>query len=138
MRHWRKEVILYLIGGAVYVLLEVLWRQRSHWTMFLLGGICFILLGLLNEVLPWTVPLWQQTLFGTLLITVLEFFTGVLVNRCFSWHVWDYSHLPGNVLGQICPQFTVLWIPISVAGILLDDWLRYLLFQEEKPHYKLI
>lgn len=138
MRHWRKEVILYLIGGSVYILLELFWRQRSHWTMFILGGICFVLLGLLNEVLPWAMPLWQQALMGTLLITALEFFTGLLVNCHFGWQVWDYSRLPGNICGQICPQFTVLWIPISVAGIILDDWLRYLLFGEEKPHYKLI
>ena len=75
-----KYLVLMDVGGAVYVLLELAWRGRSHWTMFVLGGLCFIGLGLINEVLPWDMPLWEQAAFGVLLITVLEFFTGCVVN----------------------------------------------------------
>ena len=52
-----KYLVLMDVGGAVYVLLELAWRGRSHWTMFVLGGLCFIGLGLINEVLPWDMPL---------------------------------------------------------------------------------
>ena len=48
--------------------------------MFLLGGICFVFLGLINEVLPWQMPLWQQILIGAVGITTLEFLTGCIVN----------------------------------------------------------
>ena len=137
MRHWVKHLILMMIGGALYVLLELLWRGYSHWTMFFLGGTCFVVLGLLNEVVPWEGPLWRQALLGTALVTVAEFTVGCVVNLWFGWQVWNYSHMPGNILGQICPLYTLLWIPVSVTGIVLDDWLRYLLFGEEKPHYKL-
>lgn len=137
MRHWVKHLILMMIGGALYVLLELLWRGYSHWTMFFLGGTCFVVLGLLNEVVPWEVPLWRQALLGTALVTVAEFTVGCVVNLWFGWQVWNYSHMPGNILGQICPLYTLLWIPVSVMGIILDDWLRYLLFGEERPHYKL-
>ena len=105
--------------------------------MFVLGGLCFIYLGLINEVLPWEMPLWQQVIIGAVGITALEFLTGCVVNLWFGWGVWDYSGLPGNIMGQICPQYMVLWLPVSLVGIIQDDWLRYKFFGEECPHYKL-
>ena len=106
--------------------------------MFILGGLCFVCLGLINELMPWEMPLWQQVLIGTSIITVLEFLTGCVVNLWLGWGVWDYSGMPGNVLGQICPQFILMWIPVSLAAILLDDWLRYWWYSEDRPHYRLI
>lgn len=133
-----KYSYLFAVGGLLYVLIELIWRGRSHWTMFVLGGICFVYLGLINEVMDWDVPLWKQALIGTAGITLLEFLTGCVVNLWFGWNVWDYSRMPGNVLGQICPQYTALWIPVSIAGIMLDDWIRYKRFGEVRPHYKIV
>lgn len=132
-----KYLVLMDVGGAVYVLLELAWRGRSHWTMFVLGGLCFIGLGLINEVLPWDMPLWEQAAFGVLLITVLEFFTGCVVNLMLGWEVWDYSGLPWNILGQVSLKYSALWLPVSLAGIVLDDCLRYRWFGEERPRYNL-
>lgn len=133
-----KYITLFDVGGLLYVLLELLWRGRSHWTMFVLGGLCFVALGLINEVLPWEMPLWQQMLLGACIVTDLEFLTGCIVNLWLGWDVWDYSNLPGNILGQISPQFFALWLLVSLAGIVLDDWLRYWWFDEEHPHYKIV
>ena len=133
-----KYVTLWSMGGLLYILMEVVWRGRSHWTMFALGGLCFIGLGLINEVLPWDMPLWQQVVIGAGIITVLEFLTGCVVNLWLGWGVWDYSNKPGNILGQICPQFFLLWLPVSLAGIVLDDWLRYWWWGEERPCYKIL
>ena len=130
-----KHLLLAIFGGEVYVLLEMAWRGHSHWTMFLLGGICFLALGLINEVIPWEMPLWIQVLIGACIVTALEFLAGCVVNLWLGWGVWDYSGLPGNILGQICPQYFLLWIPVSLVGIVLDDWLRYILWDEEHPHY---
>lgn len=129
---------LLLIGGGLYVLVELIWRGRSHWTMFLLGGLCFISIGLINEIIPWDMPLWQQIIIGAGIITALEFLTGCIVNLWLGWDVWDYSGLPGNILGQICPQFFLLWVPIALVAIVLDDWLRYWRWDEERPHYKIL
>jgi len=52
-----KYFILFIIGGSIYIGLEILWRGYSHWTMGILGGICFIALGLINEILSWETPL---------------------------------------------------------------------------------
>lgn len=130
-----KYLLLLYIGGFLYILIEILWRGRSHWTMFFLGGICFIYLGLINEGLRWDTPIWKQVLIGTIGITALEFLTGCLVNLGLGWNVWDYSGMPGNIMGQICPQYMLLWLPVSLMGIVLDDWIRYWFFEEERPHY---
>ena len=133
-----KYMALLLIGGVAYVLLELEWRQKSHWTMFLLGGLCFICLGLINELISWDMPLWQQVIIGACIVTALEFLTGCIVNLWLGWGIWDYSGLPGNVLGQVCPQFFVLWMPVVLVAIVLDDWLRYCWFKENRPHYKIV
>ena len=134
----KKYFILGIIGGAVYVLLEMLWRGFSHWTMFLLGAVCFILIGLVNEVFEWDTPLLLQMLFGCAIITALEFVTGCIVNLWLGWDVWDYSQYKFNILGQISLHSSVGWYFLSLVGIFLDDWLRYKLFGEEKPHYKIL
>ena len=130
-----KYVFLFVTGGLLYNILEMLFRGWSHWTMFILGGGCFICLGLINEIIPGEMLLWQQVLIGAGIITGLEFATGCMVNLWFGWGVWDYSQMPGNILGQVCPQFFALWLPVSLAGIVLDDCLRYWWWQEEQPHY---
>lgn len=132
-----KYLFSFDVGGLLYILLELIWRGWSHWTMFVLGGICFIYLGLINEVFPWSMPLWQQILIGAVGITVLEFLTGCIVNLRLDWGVWDYSGMPGNVLGQICPRYMVLWVPVSLIGIVLDDWIRYRFFDEGRPRYNI-
>lgn len=135
MQILRKHVALASAGGVLYVLLELAWRSQSHWTMFVLGGLCFVCLGLINEAMTWDMPLWKQTLMGTGIITAAEFLTGCIVNLWLGWAVWDYSGLPGNFLGQICLQYIILWVPVSLVGIVLDDWLRFWWFGEERPHY---
>lgn len=105
--------------------------------MFLVGGLCFWLIGLINEVIPWEMPLWRQCIIGAAIITAVEFAAGCVINLWLGWDVWDYSGLPLNLLGQVCLPFMALWSFLSTVGIVLDDYLRYWLFGEEKPHYKL-
>ena len=133
-RQIAKYAFLVWFGGSTYVTLEVFWRARSHWTMFVLAAVVFIMIGLLNEIwAKWN--LLVQTLVGTGIATVLEFITGLVVNVILRWNVWDYSNLPGNIMGQMCPQFMILWALIVVVAIILDDVIRWKFFDEEKPHY---
>lgn len=132
-----KYLLLFLVGGLCYVLMEIIFRGFSHWSMYILGGVCFILLGLINEILPWETPLWKQMVLGGVIITSLEFIIGYIVNIKMHLGVWDYSALPFNLLGQICLSFSILWCFLSIVGIVLDDYLRYWFFKEEKPKYKL-
>lgn len=132
-----KAAVLFLCGGAVYALLETVWRGHTHWTMAVMGGVLFLLIGGMNNWLPWDMSLILQVGVGTAMVTAVEFAAGLILNVWLGLGIWDYSGLPGNILGQICPQFTVAWAGLSLVAILLDDYLRYLLWDEEKPQYKL-
>lgn len=132
-----KYAFLAWFGGSTYCAIEVIWRGYSHWTMLVLAAVVFIIVGLLNEVWSWQTSLALQVATGTALATALEFITGCIVNLWLGWDVWDYSDMPGNLMGQICPQYTLLWAALVLVAILLDDYIRWRFFGEEKPHYTL-
>ena len=134
----KKYEFLFFVGATIYVIIEKLYRGYSHWTMFLLGGICFIALGLINEVIPWDMPLLLQMFIGGMIITVLELITGCIVNLWLGWKVWDYSELPFNLWGQISLFSSIVWVGLSLVGIVLDDFIRWKFFDGEKPHYRWI
>ena len=77
MKQRLKYVFLFITGGLLYNLVELAFRGWSHWTMFILGGVCFICLGLINEIISWKTPLWKQMAIGACIITVLEFIPDV-------------------------------------------------------------
>lgn len=132
-----KMVVLLLIGGTTYFSIEMLWRGHSHWTMALVGGLCFVLIGAINEYIPWEMGFIKQALIGASIVTAVEFVAGLILNVWLGLGIWDYSSLPLNVMGQICLPFFFAWIALSAIAIILDDYLRYWLFKEEKPHYQL-
>ena len=113
MKIWKQAVLFYL-GGCAYMGLELLWRGRSHGSMFIAGGTCFLLIGQLNQVQP-RLPLPLRAVTGAGIVTMVELGMGLLCNRNFE--VWDYRERAGNFLGQICPAFTVLWSPVSLMAL---------------------
>ncbi len=113
-----NRVWLFLIGAVTYALLECLWRGRTHISMFLAGGVAMVLLGGLYDTFPAMPLLWLSAL-GALTITALEFVVGAIVNVKMGLAVWDYSNIRGNVYGQICPPFSLLWLLLSAVGFLL-------------------
>ena len=132
-----KHAVLALCGGCVYFLIEMAWRGHSHWTMAVLGGVCFVLIGDINEFIPWNMPLILQGAIGSGIVTVLELVSGIILNLWLGLGIWDYSNMPFNLLGQICLLFTLLWVALSIVAVVLDDWLRYWLFGEDRPTYTL-
>lgn len=132
-----RPLVLVSSGGLLYILCEFVFRGYSHWTMFFVGGVCFWLIGLINEAIQWDMPLWKQCIISAIVITAVEFLSGYIINLWLGWNVWDYSDVSFNFLGQICLPFTLLWMALSLIGIVLDDYLRYWFFKEEIPQYKL-
>lgn len=131
-----KYLFLGFVGGFTYYNIEIIYRGYSHISMFILASFLFIIIGLINEFLSWDTPLFIQSIIGAIIVTVLEFITGCIVNLWLGLNVWDYSSEPLNVMGQICLPFTLIWIFLSCIAIILDDYLRYYIFNEEKPRYK--
>ena len=59
------------LGGILYMGIELLWRGHTHWTMGVLGGVCFAAIGLLNEGSR-PPPVLVQMLVSAMLVTALE------------------------------------------------------------------
>ena len=140
---WMKHGILFLIGGFLYIIIEIIWRAvmgstPTHWAMFFVGGFIFVILGGINEWIPWELSLLKQCGIGTCVVLLVEFLSGCVLNLWLDLHIWDYSDKFLNIMGQICPQFAIAWFILAGLGILLDDYLRYWIFAEEKPEYVLV
>lgn len=108
-----KNTVLFTIGGGTYVSLELLYRARSHPTMFALGGGCFLAIGQLGRSYPRLSPAVRAVI-GSGICTAGELLTGLAFNRDHA--IWDYRELPLNFQGQICLPFSLLWIPLSALG----------------------
>ena len=107
-----KKTALFTLGGSAYVGLELLWRGRSHGSMFLAGGSCFLLLGSLRKL---GLPLLFRAIAGSGVITGVELLSGLLFNR--DYRVWDYRNLPLQFKGQICLPYSLLWMPLSLGAM---------------------
>lgn len=110
---------MFCTGAAGYSALEILVRGHTHWTMTLLGGVCFV--GLYWLSCAWAArPLWTQAAAGAAGITVAELAVGLVVNIWLGWNVWSYEAEFGNFLGQICPLYSFFWFSLcwGVLGIM--------------------
>lgn len=149
MRYFLKNFLIFCVGFTIYQCIEGVWKTIGpgyggvqSFTMGLLGGCALLLVGQINKKLSWAQPIWLQSIIGGFGILVAEFLTGLLVNKWLCPLlkrpvIWDYSHLPCNIMGQICPQFFFAWILLAAVCILVDDYLRWRVYDEEKPHYVL-
>jgi len=115
----RIYLYVFLIGAVLYSTLEVAFRGYTHWTMFLAGGVIFLLIYLINKYLR-TNSLTVRCLLSTLIITTGELIAGIVVNIVLNMNVWDYSNQPFNFLGQICLVFTAAWFIVSIPACLLS------------------
>ena len=41
--------------------------------------------------------------------TLVEFFVGFFTDRILYRRLWDYTNEKGNILGYVCPRFSVIW-----------------------------
>ena len=120
---FHKKCALFSLGGLAYCGLELLWRGRTHISMFLAGGASLLLLGKLNRTEP-RLPLFFRAAAGAGIITMVGLAAGLIFNRDYT--VWDYRDQWGNWLGQICPLFSFFWIGIAALGLLIYDPLEKL------------
>lgn len=112
-----KYIIIFGLGAFIYGAIEVIVRGYTHWTMALTGGAVMALFMLINRSRD--VNILLRCLLGALVITSLEFAVGAVVNLGLGWEVWDYSEKPFNIMGQICPLFTLGWFALSLPGFML-------------------
>lgn len=133
-----KHIILFTVFGLIYYGIEIWARGYSHIAMIAVGGICGVIVGLINEGFDFDMPLLWQMFIGAFCITVIEFVSGLILNVWLGLDIWNYSLKPFNLYGQICLENSVYWYFLSGVGIVLDDFIRWKFFGEDKPHYRWI
>lgn len=132
-----KYSLLFTYGGFIYMTIEMLYRGFTNYYMGICGGLSFVFIGCINNFISWNLSILLQSFIGGfLIITPLEYLFGIAINKDYS--VWSYKDMPFNYNGQICLTFTLLWCLLSVVAIIIDDYLRYYIFDEEKPKYKIL
>lgn len=124
-----RSCIIFCVGASVYPLLEIISRGYTHWSMGLAGGMAFLSICGINRTFQQK-AMWFKCMLGSVSITAIEFVIGCVVNIQYHLNVWDYSHMPVNLLGQVCLPFTLLWfflcIPALKIGAFLDRVLEKL------------
>lgn len=119
---------LFVIGSTSGYILEVLYRRffsRHKWVNpgFLLGpylpiyGIGVVVLyGISNITIPipydWLIIIIKIIMIGVCM-TLIELIIGIICVKGFHIRLWDYSKHKGNVMGVICPLYSLYWL---IAG----------------------
>ena len=137
------SMLMWTWGGTLYFFMEVVYKTLTgnpdhiSWTMIIVAFILCIPLERFGDELPWEMPMILQTIICAVAITITELISGLILNVWFGLHVWDYSGLPFNFMGQICLQFSLLWVVLSFFGIKAFDWIRYTIVGGIRPQYKM-
>jgi uncharacterized membrane protein len=149
----KKNLILFMIYGFIYLNLEIVFRafraplvgvlsgisvwSLASWTtlwMFPIGALSGLILGSFNSnkvIKKW--PNFVRILLGAITIYAIELSTGGIVNILFGLNAWNYSTLPFNFLGQISLIYLPVWLIISPVTFWIDDMTRHIIFNEPKP-----
>lgn len=137
---------LFVIGSLVGYIIELFFRRfvsQKKWMNpgFLTGpylpiygsgvvtlyAISNLPLGIENQVLDVIIKI----LIIGVGMTIIEFLAGLIFIKGFKVKLWDYSNQKGNIMGLICPLFSLIWLvvgslyyflinPFLVMGI---DWI---------------
>ena len=148
-----KWITLCGIMGFVYLSIEVIVRAIGAdvaglhgWTgpslvgwsslwMIPVGGASGAILGLFNERKKGKeLKMFIQCILGALIILGLELVSGLILNKGLNLNIWDYSHLPFNIAGQVCLPFAGLWFLLCPFAFWIDDFLRFALYGEESKY----
>ena len=118
-----RSIMLFVVGGLGYGLIEILARGYTHWSMFLVGGTCFHLIGKIgSRFRTWNIA--RKCALCSLAVTAVEYVSGCLFNLRLKLNVWDYSEMPFNLNGQVCLLYTVLWGFLSATAMPLYRFFR--------------
>ncbi|MBQ4573291.1 MAG: hypothetical protein IJA80_08435 [Clostridia bacterium] len=130
MKVSEKCIFLFIIGGIGYGLLEIGFRGFTHWSMVITGGSALISLYLINHTFP-NASIISKAFAGCAVITLLEFTVGLIVNKIYSFGVWDYTNSPANIMGIISLKFSLCWFAISFFMIAVFITLRRIIYSQK-------
>ena len=125
-----KVLAIWFLMGMVYFVIEGIWRipkgGYANISMLAVGGLCGLLIGSINQIPKfYNMSVWRQSVIGTVIVLVVEYISGYILNIKMGLDIWDYSDMYFNINGQICLEFGLLWFLLMPAAIWLEDWIRF-------------
>ena len=138
MKQIVKQLTIFIVIGLTYFGIEMAVRGRSDISMIICAGLIGVIVGLLNDIFSYDMLIQTQLFIGSVVATVCEGVTGLILNVWLGLNIWDYSDKPLNLYGVICLENSVYWYFLSGIAIVLDDTIRWKFFGEDKPHYRWI
>lgn len=133
-----KSLAIFTFGGLAYGLLEIFWRGETHISMFVVGGLCFLMISVIDSLPAFGGSLLLEAPVCALFVTAAELVSGIVVNLMMGLEVWDYSELPLNLWGQICLPFSAIWLGLSIPAALAARLMKHFMFDEELPELRLL
>ena len=134
--------VIFVVGGTLGWLLEFFYRRYAHgkWInpgflcgpclplygsgLILLYGLCLIDYSFIASK---PLQIVVRILVQTVILTAIEYVTGLIFTKAFHVSLWDYSSRWGNIGGIICPLFSVIWGAVgALYSFLLHPWLEKL------------
>ena len=119
---------LFVIGSLLGWVIELFFRRfvsQKKWMnpgfltgpyLPIYGSGVVVLYGVSNIPLGITSTAWDivvRVLFIGVGMTVVEFIAGLIFIKGMGVKLWDYSNQKGNIMGIICPQFSLIWLAVG-------------------------
>ena len=123
---------LFFIGSVFGWLLELVYRNLNNKSPGLINpgfctgpyvplygfGLCTLFLLAQLEKLNFLPSPWDKILLFAAMaacMTAIEYIAGIFSLKVLKVRLWDYSRMPGNIQGIICPQFSLAWAALSAV-----------------------
>ena len=115
MKKIAKYLVLAIIGFFLYTSIEMLWRGHTYAAMGAAGALSLVIIYRVHFAFD-SLPIGVRCLVDAALITLVEYAFGFVFNIILRRGMWDYSNMPLNVYGQICPLYFALWYLLCIPG----------------------
>ena len=139
MKKFIGKLGLFLSCGFIYCMIEILFRGWSHWSMFVLTGFLGVFcVDSINNTLSFDCDYIVQIIISTILCTIGEGISGIILNVWLQLNVWNYSKMTFGTFffGQCNVLFCFAWmLIISIIIFYCDAYNYYILKIEPCPYY---
>ncbi len=79
-------------------------------------GACMITIVMLCKIFANLNP-FQFFIVATILTSIVEYLTGLILEKLFNQKWWDYTEDPFNLHGRICLHFSLMFGVLSTIGV---------------------
>ena len=119
---------LFVVGSLIGWIIELFFRRfvsQKKWMnpgfltgpylpiygfgVLVLYGVSNLSLGIPNQVLDVIIHI----LIIGVGMTLIEFVAGLIFIKGFKVKLWDYNNRKGNIMGIICPSFSLIWLVVG-------------------------